>query len=580
MAGFHFPPPPPPPPRATANDAPDQYASQRGRPHTGRGGRGQGWQGRGRGNNNRGNGRGGRGNAPQQRPRGGGYITSERGGHQQQHAPPSQGNYHVSGVGAYTNTAPTIQGQQYGGQTQPQVDPAAFAQAMSFMSTPAGMQTFAAFANNMANGGQVPHVQQSPQQQHQGRLGSPETGKKRKRGDQNAGGRPAHSSTSIQSPSSKPKPPRAKAVPPPAVPSFGFSLPTAPTSTVSNGTKNAANKAVKGKQKIRLGLTIEDDDDEEEEGPKSDVEEDFEDEEATLAATLRTEGVSFEHNGVIISLQTSAEVADWIRDRRKQYPTRKRVAEKEQEKAERREHELEFLRRVQGRKKREPRQREIDTSRSTASQEDATRPKKPDLEALRAKVEASRIANKREAETAGQAQMNPKPAIMDLGLGYDSDTESDDDILMEESSVVSSSSEESSDDESDSDSDSAPEEQSSKIEVDPISVPPADPDSDSDSGPEEQSSKVEVARPVVAPPPAPTPLQSAPGPKAVRKDSECYHWRKKGWCNAKKCQFTHTPKEEDRPMSLFERLVEQEREKADRVALEAIKWLGQNGFLG
>jgi hypothetical protein len=437
-----------------------------------------------------------------------------------------------------------MQGQQYGGQAQPQVDPAAFAQAMSFMSTPAGMQTFAAFASNMATGAQVPHAQQGPQQQQHGRLPSPEANRKRKRGDQTPGGQHARVPVAVHAPSPKPKPPKAKAAPPPAIPSFGFNLPTVPASTASNSNKSVANRAVRSKQKIRLGLTNDEEGEEEEVG--NETEEDV-DEEAALASTLGVEGLAFEHNGVRISLQTPAEVADWIKDRRKQYPTRRRVAEKEQEMAKRREHELEFLRKVQGRKKRDVKQREVDPSSSTVSQDNATNKRKSELEELRARVEASRAANRKGPETAEQTEVNRKPATVDLGLGYDSESDSDDDILLEESSVVSSS------EESDESSD--------------------DPESDSDSGPEEQSSKVAVA-PIIAPKPVPE-------QKPAREPRECFSWMKTGRCKAgQKCPFIHSPKGEEKPLGLYERLVEQEKEKADRLALDAIKWLGQNGFLG
>jgi hypothetical protein len=301
-----------------------------------------------------------------------------------------------------------------------------------------------------------------------------------------------------------------------------------------------------------LGLTIDDEDaeeDQEQEEAQSEAGEDI-DEESALASSLGVQGMKFEHNGVLISLQTPAEVADWIRDRKKQFPTRKRIAEKEQELAERREHELEFLRRVQGKKSKSMAQPASSAPDSRSARREVAKLQRSELDDLRSKVEASRTANNKQTEEPSKPHEDRQPEKRDLGLGYDSETESDDDILLEESSVVSSSEE--SDDSTD--------------------------DSDSDSGPEERSSKI---APTIAAPPPPPPPKSVIEHNSTPEQRECLSWKRFGRCKTgRKCRFAHPPKEEEKPLTLYERLVEQEKEKADRLALDAIKWLGQNGFLG
>ncbi|KAF2751023.1 hypothetical protein M011DRAFT_517238 [Sporormia fimetaria CBS 119925] len=357
---------------------------------------------------------------------------------------------------------------------------------------------------------------------------------KRKRGDyapQQARSDGTYNSHT-QQPGSKPKPPRAKAIPAPSVPSFGFALP--PVSVVQPPRAGSSyDTAPRKKAKLQLGLTQQQDAQSESEGEDEDV-----DEEVMLAEQLGSGGIAFEYNDQKISLQTAAEVAAWIKDRRKQFPTKERIAEKAQEATEKRAKELDFLYRVTGKKRK---RREEPTN--AAPMPTPLRERKPSLDELRAKVQQS-IAVKRRESDAG------KPQAVDLGLGYASDSASSSgySILDEESSMVSSS-EESDDNSSE--------------------------DSDADSAPEEVSSRVQVPVPVAPPPPPPPPQKL--------KKGVCESWERTGRCRLRrKCGLQHPPRTraEEKPMTLFERLVEQEKEKADRLALDAIKWLGQNGFLG
>ena len=415
------------------------------------------------------------------------------------------------------------------------MNPQVLAQAMSFMSTPAGMKSMAAFANHMSsttNGN--PQYPQSPPPAHAQAAPrySPgqQAGQKRKR--------PEHSNNvpplPPKKPQSGPKPPRAKAAAPPPVPSFGFSL---PTPSAHHAPTLKANDKRDQKKRVNLGLGEQNMMDE------SSEEEDI-DEEAVLAEKVKVEGVAFEHNGEMISLQTAADVQSYIKDRRRNFPTQQRIAEKAQEAAAKREQELEFLARVKGKpRKAATEARPVNPPKPERKPKEADSKKQEELATLRKKLHESLL----------KKQQQPTNL---LGAGYESETDSDaESSVLSDSSVVSSS-EESSDSSSDEDEE----------------------ESDSDAPPEPTSSKT-APPPVTIPPPAPV---SAP-PSQV-----CKNWARDGRCKfGKGCRWAHPLQEKgdrkekaEKRMGLFEKMVEQELEKSDRMALDAIKYLGQNGFLG
>ncbi|KAJ4287186.1 hypothetical protein N0V90_012584 [Kalmusia sp. IMI 367209] len=442
-------------------------------------------------------------------------------------------NFASSTTGAPTNTP--YANLPANGVPPPPLDPGALAQAMAFMSTPAGIQTMNAFANHMAGASaaplypqpvpslaSIPQVQSSPPQ-----LSS----RKRKRVE-----RAGEWQSSQNTQPGAQKPPRAKAAVPPPVPSFGFSLPVPPThsTTVTSGRDSNA------KRKVNLGLT------QLQEESDSSEEEDV-DEEASLAANIKVQGIVFEYEGETISLQTAAEIAAWIKDRRRNFPTQKRIAEKAQEAAQKRASELDFLRRVTGKPKKEKK----DQLSKRKEGKRHTAPTKPDLEELRQKVKESVLSKQSKPPTLPST--NTKQQAVDLGLGYDTETESDDtSSILSESSAVSSSEESS--DESDNDSD------------------------DSNVPPEAASSKIAKA-PIVPTKPPPPRKKEAPS-SSDTKTKMCYQWKETGKCKfGRNCHYSHEI-EEPKHIGLYERMVEQELEKADRLALEAIKYLGRHGFLG
>ncbi|KAF2186932.1 hypothetical protein K469DRAFT_738191 [Zopfia rhizophila CBS 207.26] len=572
MTSFKFPPPPPPPPKATASqDETPAYASnQRGSHYNSRGdrgGRGRDGGGRGRGNNFRGNSRGGHGHNDGRSnentyPGGhvrGGYQPSGRGGsqqngsfqgnfqQQQQQSPPQPSPPKNVSAGTYVN--PLFANQMtWGAPAQPQINPMAFAQAMAFMTTQTGMQSMTAFANHMAHGGSPTQYQQSPQQSPQPQPSLQQHTGKRKR-DSNHGwsNRPGNQPKPAQNAHQpKQKPQKAKVAPPPAVPSFGFALPVAHKPQPAPNPK-FNHKKNQNKHKVHLGLAPRD-----EQGFESSSDEDI-DEEAAFAADFK--GSVFEYEGLTISLQTPAEVSAWRKERRKQYPTTKRVEEKVRETVAKRAGELEFLRMIKGKK---TSAKPVNSVGHMSTDEERKRTKEKhqtELEELRKRLQESaqaRKATSSEPEKIETSNPGPNPPTINLGVDYDSDTSSEEDNNsdLEESSVVSSS-EESSDSDSEFD--------------------------DSDSTPEEQSSKVAVPSIDDAPPPPP-----ARAEKPQKKDNSiiCEHWKRYGRCKyGDRCRRVHPPKEENR-VGLYDKLVEQEKKESDRLALQAIKYLGSHGFLG
>ncbi|CAI6332117.1 unnamed protein product [Periconia digitata] len=518
MSSFRFPPPPPPPPpaqQAPLGDTQHTYTSQRG----GRGGRGD--NGRGRGGSSRGRGGQGRG-----RPhnRGGGT----RGGWQNQH------HERAGNSQQHSFTPPPLSSNSV-----PSANPAAFAQAMSFMATPAGMQSMSAFASHLAGTNLTPIL---PQQSSPSRTNQPpsEQGTCKARRNERAmkwqadtRDKPVESNQKRNQ-----KPPRAKAKAAPAVPSFGFSIPTAPQ------TQSALHRREDGqsdpkRRKLNLGLTqqqerVEDDD-------ESASEEDIDEEAAWASNAKLKNGVVFEHEGERISLQTPAELAAWRKDRKKNFPTQQRVSEKAQEIAERRIHELEFLRKVSGRpKKGEAHDDKLPANTQRIQKDIQNRSGGSERELNNRRQKVHEIMKKREAQPASSLSNPPK---IDLGLGYDTDTDAEESSAVSDSSVLSS-------DDSDSDSDDAP--------------------------PSPVSSKIVVDTPV--PPPVLAAARPLPRPKREQIDV-CPQWKARGKCKyGRNCKYPHTS--QPKIIGLYERLVEQELEKNDRVALDAIKFLGRNGFLG
>ncbi|KAG9881030.1 hypothetical protein KCU94_g20128, partial [Aureobasidium melanogenum] len=290
MDGFSFPPPPPPPPKAASSSQPEnpnQFNNRGGR--GGRGGRG-----------NRGSFRG-RGGAPQ---RGGGNFqhqnTNSNGygqntgnyqpsyGNQQQHYQTPQ--HYQAPPGSYVN--PAFGGMQAQTYSQPQVPQ--YGQS----------NVHAAGQTNQPSYGNFNHSS------------SPPVGKRTREqafGNSNRG-------HPMKKPSSA-----SKAQVAPAVPSFGAPiLPQKPSAPLSSG------GGIKQRPSTGLGLIPQEYGSPENSDQDEDEDEEEVDEEAALSA-LQNGPLSFEFNGELSTLSSAADIAEWIEERKKLWPSKRRVEAKELE---------------------------------------------------------------------------------------------------------------------------------------------------------------------------------------------------------------------------------------------------------
>ncbi|PGH10774.1 hypothetical protein AJ79_05247 [Helicocarpus griseus UAMH5409] len=373
-SGFSFPPPPPPPPQSSfpgPAPSPAPYGqNQRGRGHGGY------QRGRGRGNAHRG-GRGGYSSGPSHGPPsnmnfapGGG---SRYGAHPYcpvnpsppqynpqgpvQYGPP-QGQPNYSGVPPYTQPASHIPPAQtaYSQPVPPPYPPHHPTPPPAGYSSPASVTRHSqspvhhsqpqlvappirwGYENATQGGFYPPQDSRTPsfsypdmrdskphQPIHQphnrhGPRGSLDynsfnSGNQFNRGDKfsNRGNKRLHSSAFGGSQTSNARP--SASLP---VPSFGNPLPSKPPPSV-----DATKKHKKKKRKYnQLGLTPK------AEEHESSEEEDDVDEEAKLSQTVNSGELKFTYKGQTSTLQSSSDIAAWIEERKKKYPTRARVEER------------------------------------------------------------------------------------------------------------------------------------------------------------------------------------------------------------------------------------------------------------
>lgn len=114
-----------------------------------------------------------------------------------------------------------------------------------------------------------------------------------------------HPNASNNPRSNLPRPPAA-----PAVPSFGAPLPVKPPTPLDS----TSQPVIKRRKFNQLGLTPKTD------GPES-SEEDDADEEAKLVAKVPSEGLQVTYRGRTSALQSGDDIAKWIEERRKRFPT-------------------------------------------------------------------------------------------------------------------------------------------------------------------------------------------------------------------------------------------------------------------
>ncbi|RMD39958.1 hypothetical protein DV735_g5164, partial [Chaetothyriales sp. CBS 134920] len=368
---------------------------------------------------------------------------------------------------------------------------------------------------------------------------------------------------------------------PPAVPSFNANLDSVlHPKPAGYTTTRQADTGPPPKKTNMLGLTPNQD-----EGPES---EDDGDEEAKLAASS-TGGIQFEYKGNISTLSTPADIAAWIAERRKRYPTQAK-REAAQKEAEERKEEIQKERKARQEAQREQReQRERDRKAKTtilqgtvaaavaegAAAEKTKKQKNKEMAATgsspnmdkqnQARLRAEKL--RRELEKAERTL-----AAMNEGSKTESTPHatatSDSDTI-----VSSSSDEDTSSSGSDSDSDSDAE---------------SDSDSDSDGPPEELSSKLEPED--IVPPPAATGGGTRVCSFFAKGNRRCKY--------GDKCRFSHVrPETEPKRTARAERLaaarattgpkrkglwdvlVDKELEEENKKVLRAIIALGDAGML-
>ncbi|GME60863.1 Ccch zinc finger protein [Neofusicoccum parvum] len=259
-----------------------------------------------------------------------------------------------------------------------------------------------------------------------------------------------------------------------------------------------------------------------------DSEEDDADEEAKFKAANGV--IQIDYKGQSSTLKSAEEIAAWIEERKKRFPTKERIAQKQKEEDVRRrareQAEVE-------RKSKYPQQERQPKKRKHKDADEQDRAIKK-AEKLREKLrKAEKQIEKARANTTPKTVSEAVPNKA-LGINYDSDESTGQGNDDGSGSLAESSSEVSTDSDSEDSS--------------------SDDESDDDAPPEEESSEKRPLR------------VHLPNRKAIQTATP----------RARREKEINTPKR----TTLRERMVEQERREEAELALRAIKFLGENGVLG
>ncbi|EAW15115.1 CCCH zinc finger protein [Aspergillus clavatus NRRL 1] len=416
----------------------------------------------------------------------------------------------------------------------------------------------------------------------------------------------------------KPQPVAPRVPAPPAVPSFGNPLPVKPPPAADNAPKPKKKK----RKHNQLGLTPKTEEHE------SSEEEDDVDEESRLApagagaaAPLR-----FTYRGRTTTLQSPEDIAAWIEERKKRYPTRARIEEKKKALEEARKAREEALRQKQA-ERQEQRRLQKDAAKPSDRPSNLTDPddkvakakRKAEKLQLRLMKEQKRVAKaEAEAERARLRVEELQKGTMDVGkestiqevksenvietktdaalcqqlqqsaarteqpdtsidpdqglaladgvavpIAVETKPEPGDLVDFQEKNSAMSPSDTS--DSSDWTSSSGSDDSDSDSD-----------ESDNDSAPEEISSRREGP-------------ERVPPPPRANKKNPCHQFARYGRCSrGDNCQYSHEtsgrgpkqkPIEKKGRKGLFQALVERQKDEEDRRTMDVIMWLGENGFL-
>ena len=362
---------------------------------------------------------------------------------------------------------------------------------------------------------------------------------------------------------------------------------------------NVLNRAQAGAR--TLGLT-----------PKEGVEPDYpsesEDEEIDEEAQFAELGtkLTFEHNGEVMTLNNEADLAAWKEERRKQFPTTTRVSQKHEE-ATRIGEERKRLLAAVARLHQAPRNRNSEAKTRSLREppktiEAATDPMlldadMPEQGGVKSHVVSSGI---QEIEASGEkspiasAPTVVAEATQDIDMRHDGDTVTsahESKVSQQELSqprALPGINMDETDEESDAEEAAAEDDVTGVAPTENEADPASDAESDDDGPPEQASSK-------------PRPSAASEARRPV-----CRYFSASGMCrDGDSCRFRHelsskapsarppqpqpdkpafdrfAPKldpKTDVKKSIFERLMEQEEQNDDRLALQVIKALGQAGL--
>ncbi|KAJ5612637.1 hypothetical protein N7510_005831 [Penicillium lagena] len=548
--GFSFPPPPPPPPPAAAQQPPYNSAShgqQSGR-WASRGGGARGGRGRGHGN------RRGRGGQDGSRPSA--YPSNPAGFNN--HSPVNYG-YPPQPQPTLYMPYPQSQSPSY----QPPQNPSPYAtgappqsssqHSYHIYNTSSHPQPTASYPQQPAPGySSGAPTSTSPMQwgvdMQSGYMPTQQAWQARSHGTSDRKPQPHHHHKRDHSAAfGKPQSTAPRTPAPPPVPSFGNPLPSKPPAVVDATRKLPKKRKRKHNQ---LGLT-----------PKTDEhessEEDDVDEESKLAASDAAP-LQFTYKGRTSTLQSATDIAAWIAERRKNFPTQTRVEEKKKVAEEAK--SIREAAREAARQKTKPAADPVDEAMRAQQKAEKLR-RNLDREQKRfAKAEAQAEAARRRVEAltkATETGMNPEVAVSEHNVGSPVDAH---DATQEPHDLSGLS-----DDDSDDWTSSSGSSNSSE--------------SDSDSAPEEVSARRHQPERVPPPP-----------RDGHKKPTVCRYFGRHGRCNrGDQCKFSHevaerggktkTPTETKGRKGLFQALLERQREDENRLVMEVIMQLGQGGLL-
>ncbi|KAJ0421040.1 hypothetical protein BJY00DRAFT_114971 [Aspergillus carlsbadensis] len=625
--GFSFPPPPPPPPppptQQQQHQPPQQYPpnagyNQYGSNHHGqRGGRGGGsghFRGRGRGHGNRGGGGGGGGSGgyhmPSDANRAGAYTPAAAGygpmnylGYPTQFMP----NQHANVQAPHYTQSPAYQTQMSGNAF---ASPTQYSQPAG-QGTPYQRQQPGYDASYSTPSTQQPPYGNAPSSSQPTMMGPPihwgfdNTGHARSfhpshRPNQRG---PRQSNAHINQPFQgkhthkrdhssafgKPHSTAPRVPAPPPVPSFGNPLPSKPPVPADSPRKPKKKK----RKHNQLGLTPKTEEHE------SSEEEDDADEETRLAASGERAGAGLRvtYRGKTSNLQTSAEIAAWIAERRKRFPTQAKIEEKKKAKEEAQRQREARKQAATREKKQQDKQTTNQQPRAALDPADAAAKAKRKAEKLRRKLEKEekRIAEaEADAERARKLQesqqgtpyatMEPTTTTKEGEHGSELDGRGQDtrnQLAGSDPSGVPPTASQSKDesqmyDRTVGDSVSDTSDSSDWTSSSGSDTSSGSDDSDDDSAPEQATSRREY------------PERIPPPPREGQKRL-CRHFARTGRCvRGKNCKFLHEklerggktkPAETNGRKGLLQALLDRQKEDENRKVMETIVWLGENGFL-